>query len=63
MTFTIAEQLDAVERELRFREYVYPRRVADGKMSRAEADRQVAVMQAVHATLQKIGREQRELPL
>ena len=63
MTFTIAEQIDCIERELRFREFVYPRRVRDGKMSQAEADRQIALMEAVQATLERIGREQKELPL
>lgn len=63
MTFTIAEQIDCIEREIRFREFVYPRRVRDGKMSQAEADRQIALMRAVAATLATIGREQQELPL
>ena len=60
---TIAEQLDCIEREIRFRRRVYPRRVADGKMTQAAADRQIAVMESVKATLERIGREQRELPL
>lgn len=63
MTFTIAEQLDAIEREIRFREFVYPRRVRDGKMTQAEADRQIALMRAVSVTVATIGREQQELPL
>lgn len=60
---TIAEQLDCIERELRFRRHVYPRRVADGKMTPAAADHQIAVMESVKATLEQIGREQKELPL
>lgn len=60
---TIAAQLDCIERELRFRRHVYPRRVADGKMTQVLADRQIALMESVKASLERIGREQRELPL
>ena len=60
---TIAEQLDCIERELRFRRRVYPRRVADGKMTQVLAERQIALMESVKASLERIGREQRELPL
>ena len=60
---TIAEQLDCIERALRFRRHVYPRRVADGKMTPAAADHQIAVMESVKASLERIGREQKELPL
>jgi hypothetical protein len=61
--FTIAEQLDAIDREIRFRRHVYPRRVAESRMSQKEADRQIALMEAVKATVAKIGREQKELDL
>lgn len=60
---TIAEQLDCIEREIRFRRHVYPRRVADGKMTQVLADRQIALMESAKASLEWIGREQRELPL
>ena len=60
---TIAEQLDCIEREIRFRRHVYPRRVADGKMTQVLADRQIALRESVKASLERIGREQRELPL
>lgn len=63
MTFTIAEQIDCIERELRFRRQVYPRRVAEQKMSQQLADRQIELMEAVRATLERIGREQQELAL
>lgn len=50
----ITEQIDCVERELRFRGYVYPRRVSAGKMTQAQADQQISHMQAVLQTLQHV---------
>ncbi len=41
------DMIGEVERELRMRQQVYPRRVAERKMRQAEADRQIAVMRAV----------------
>lgn len=60
---TIAEQIACVERELRYRCHVYARRVLEGKMSQRQAERERATMEAVLATLQKIGKEQGELAL
>ena len=62
-THPIAEQIECVERELRFRRHVYARRVADGQMRQTQADREIALMEAVRETLLTIGREQRELEL
>jgi hypothetical protein len=45
--FTPTDKLKVVQREVDFRRYVYPRRVADGKMRQAEADYQLAVMEAI----------------
>lgn len=50
-TIPLAAQVAEVERELRQRERVYPRLVADKRMTQAAADRQTAVMRAVLATL------------
>jgi hypothetical protein len=47
----LAEQIQAVEREIALRRRVYPRRVADRRMSQALADKQIAVMTAVLDTL------------
>ena len=44
-------QMREVEREIRQRERVYPRWVADGRMTQAAADRQLGVMRAVLNTL------------
>jgi hypothetical protein len=45
--FTTADKHRAVMRELAFRRHVYPRRVAEGKMSQQQADEQVAVFEAI----------------
>lgn len=44
---TSADKLACAERELIFRNNVYPRRVRAHLMSRDEADRQIAIMQAI----------------
>lgn len=44
---TPTEKRACIERELRMRRRVYPRRVADGKMTQAQADREIAVMEAI----------------
>jgi hypothetical protein len=54
MPITLGAQIACVEREIGMREHVYPRRVADGKMSQAKADDELAAMRAVLATLKGI---------
>lgn len=51
---TVAEMVACVEREIAMRGRVYPRRVADGKMTQAKADAEVRAMRAVLATLKGI---------
>jgi hypothetical protein len=46
-TITIYDKLACVQRELRMRREVYPRRVVNKKMSQAQADREIAVMEAI----------------
>jgi len=48
---TLQQQIDAVAREIRMRESVYPRWVAAKKMSQDKADHEIAAMKAVAATL------------
>jgi hypothetical protein len=48
------EQIECVERELRYRRHVYPRRVAAKRMTQANADREVEKMEAVLATLREV---------
>jgi hypothetical protein len=47
--FTDKDKAECAEREVKQRRYVYPRRVADGKMTQALADRQIAIMEAIAA--------------
>jgi len=49
---SIEDQIACVERELRFRERVYPRWVADHKLLQVTADIEMSRMRAVLLTLQ-----------
>lgn len=51
---SIDRQIECVERELRQRAHVYPRRIEAGKMTQAKADEEVACMKAVAATLRDL---------
>lgn len=51
---TIDEQIACVERELGYRRRVYPRRVEARQMTQDLADREMARMEAVLATLQRV---------
>ncbi|MGH3026087.1 MAG: hypothetical protein ACRDLR_06550 [Gaiellaceae bacterium] len=53
-TWTLGMMIDVVEREIRQRHSVYPRLVVAGKMSQKNADLQIAGMNAVLATLQRL---------
>lgn len=50
--FSIEEQVTCVEREIRKRKSYYYRAVRDAKMTQAQAEREIACMTAVLATLQ-----------
>lgn len=47
----LVEQVASARREVAYRERVYPRLVAAGKMTQALADRELAAMQAIVETL------------
>ena len=49
MTITRDMKISALKRELHMRGRVYPHRVAEGRMTQADADREIAVMQAILA--------------
>lgn len=51
---TLAEQIACVEREIRKREYVYPRAVAQGAMNQHKAGCELEMMRAVLGTLQAL---------
>ena len=44
---SLAEMIACIEREIRFRVQVYPRRVAEGKMRQAKAEREIETMRAI----------------
>lgn len=48
---SLERQIACVDRELKFRERVYSRRVGEGKMTQSQADTEIAAMRAVKATL------------
>ena len=47
----LLDQIAAAERELKMRQHVYPRRIAEKKMTQALADRETAAMAAIVETL------------
>jgi hypothetical protein len=47
MTFTFAQKLAEVRREISMRKHVYPTFVARGKFPQADADRQIAIMESI----------------
>ena len=50
----LADQIRCVGRELGLRRNVYPKWVASGRMNQADADREIAAMEAVLATLKRL---------
>lgn len=48
---TLDELIACAEREVRYREHVYPRRVAKRQMSPEKADRELEMMKAIASRL------------
>lgn len=44
---TIEDEIQELEREVTLRRRVYPRWMAQGKISKVKADRQIAVMESI----------------
>ena len=57
-TITITAQLAAAKRELAMRRRVYPRWIAQQRMSEATAHHEIACMQAIVDTLEALAPEQ-----
>jgi hypothetical protein len=51
---TLWAQVQCVRREIAMRNRVYRRRVTEGKMTQATADKELAEMHAVYETLQRL---------
>lgn len=49
MKITHDQKRAALEREIKMRRRVYPRWVADGRMSQAKADEEISIMEAILA--------------
>lgn len=54
MNHTFAEQKEAAERELRMRSSVYPRWVANKKMTQTKAAREISLMADIVETLGRL---------
>lgn len=54
MTVTIDDEIKCVGREIGLRRAVYPRKVEQGKMLQHVADKEIAVMVAIHNRLKAI---------
>ena len=57
----LAMQIRCVSREIGLRRRVYPRWVADKRMTQADADHEIASMEAVLETLKKCDQDQGRL--
>lgn len=51
---TITEQMKGVRREIDYRKRLYPKWVADGRMTQQEANYQIELMEYVLNTLQAV---------
>jgi hypothetical protein len=58
-TFSAAEKHKALIREIGFRRTVYPRRVQAGKMTQAQADKQLAIFEAIAADYAELAEGER----
>ena len=63
MSIALARQVACIERELRMRRRVYPRWVQEGRKPQADADREIAEMEAVLETLKALQPQQQGLGL
>jgi len=52
--FTNKEKADEARREVGYRQFVYSKRIADGRMKKAEAERRIAIMQEIQEDYTKL---------
>ncbi len=62
MKKTLTEQIKAVKRELGMRQAVYPRRVAEHKMSQDSATHQIECLESVLETLESLEKKKAREP-
>jgi hypothetical protein len=58
---SIEDQLRAARRELKLRERFYPGWIAQGRLTSATADHELAAMRAIVGTLEQLARDQFKL--
>lgn len=56
MTFTDRDKFECLQREIKMRKRVFPRRVAQGKMKQTEADREISCMEAIAEDYKPLGK-------
>jgi hypothetical protein len=54
MPVPIGQQITCIQREIALRQRLYPRWVAEGRMTQVDANGQIARMQAVLDTLKRV---------
>lgn len=59
--FTAREKMRAAQREAGFRRFVYPKRVAAGKMNQTKADEEIALMDEIAAHFGELAEKERLL--
>lgn len=59
--FTAEEKYKAAKREVNFRKYVYPRRIEAGSISKENAAKQIAIMEAIAADYAELMEKERLL--
>lgn len=59
--FTATELLSCVKRELGWRRYVYPNRVAEGRLDQAKADREISMMEEIATHYEELASKERLL--
>lgn len=52
---SVEDMISEIERELKQREFVYPRLIATGRLTKTRADRQIEVMRAIIEKLREDG--------
>jgi hypothetical protein len=59
--FTATEKFDCIQREIKMRRRVYPRWVADGRMTQEKASAEIACMEAIAADYEQQAQGERLL--
>lgn len=61
ISYTNEEKLEAIRREIKQRERVYPRLIEAKKISKEFAERQIQIMQSIASDYEKLARSERLL--